>query len=162
MIAARALPRRRSSPGRSGTAAPNPILWDSARSMGQNEKGLRLQPLDLTGAPGEIRTPDLLVRSQTLYPTELRARLLKLAPGRARTFVASRVRSPRSVLNRCGGEGGIHGRLRRLVPCAGSAGSGSNPVSVASRVRIPRISIQFVAEREGFEPSKGRFNPLLP
>jgi hypothetical protein len=26
-----------------------------------------------TGAPGEIRTPDLLVRSQALYPTELRA-----------------------------------------------------------------------------------------
>ena len=25
------------------------------------------------GAPGGIRTPDLLVRSQTLYPTELRA-----------------------------------------------------------------------------------------
>jgi len=24
------------------------------------------------GAPGAIRTPDLLVRSQTLYPTELR------------------------------------------------------------------------------------------
>jgi hypothetical protein len=24
-------------------------------------------------APGEIRTPDLLVRSQALYPTELRA-----------------------------------------------------------------------------------------
>ena len=30
--------------------------------------------LNLNGAPGEIRTPDLLVRSQTLYPTELRAR----------------------------------------------------------------------------------------
>src|SRR5271165_2372240 len=27
------------------------------------------------GAPGEIRTPDLLVRSQTLYPTELRAQV---------------------------------------------------------------------------------------
>src|SRR6266481_2180583 len=27
-----------------------------------------------SGAPGEIRTPGLLVRSQTLYPTELRAR----------------------------------------------------------------------------------------
>src|SRR5438132_4610521 len=27
-----------------------------------------------SGAPGEIRTPDLLVRSQTLYPAELRAR----------------------------------------------------------------------------------------
>src|SRR5260370_41010764 len=26
------------------------------------------------GAPGEIRTPDLLIRSQPLYPTELRAR----------------------------------------------------------------------------------------
>jgi hypothetical protein len=25
------------------------------------------------GAPGESRTPDLLVRSQTLYPAELRA-----------------------------------------------------------------------------------------
>ncbi len=25
------------------------------------------------GAPGEIRTPDHLVRSQVLYPTELRA-----------------------------------------------------------------------------------------
>jgi hypothetical protein len=36
------------------------------------------QPLDLTGAPGEIRTPDLLVRSQTLYPTELRARISRL------------------------------------------------------------------------------------
>ena len=25
------------------------------------------------GAPGEIRTPDLLIRSQSLYPAELRA-----------------------------------------------------------------------------------------
>ena len=29
--------------------------------------------LELSGAPGETRTPDLLVRSQPLYPTELRA-----------------------------------------------------------------------------------------
>ncbi len=28
-----------------------------------------------SGAPGEIRTPDPLVRSQVLYPTELRARM---------------------------------------------------------------------------------------
>ena len=27
----------------------------------------------LSGAPGEIRTPDLLIRSQSLYPAELRA-----------------------------------------------------------------------------------------
>src|SRR4029079_5294295 len=29
------------------------------------------------GAPGEIRTPDLMVRSHALYPTELRARTVK-------------------------------------------------------------------------------------
>jgi hypothetical protein len=29
------------------------------------------------GAPGGTRTPDLLVRSQTLYPTELRARCVE-------------------------------------------------------------------------------------
>jgi hypothetical protein len=28
------------------------------------------------GAPGAIRTPDLLVRSQLLYPAELRAHIL--------------------------------------------------------------------------------------
>ena len=32
----------------------------------------------VTGAPGEIRTPDLLLRRQSLYPTELRARSKKL------------------------------------------------------------------------------------
>src|SRR6516164_10885196 len=30
-----------------------------------------------SGAPGGTRTPDLLVRSQTLYPTELRAHRMK-------------------------------------------------------------------------------------
>ena len=29
--------------------------------------------MGLNGAPGEIRTPDLLIRSQSLYPAELRA-----------------------------------------------------------------------------------------
>jgi hypothetical protein len=93
------------------------------------------------GAPGEIRTPDLLVRSQTLYPTELRARDV--------------------VLNR-GGEGGIHGRLRRLVPCAGSAGSGSNPGLLLRGFESLEAFTSFVAEREGFEPSKGLYDPLLP
>ena len=32
-----------------------------------------------SGAPGESRTPDLLVRSQTLYPAELRARSVILS-----------------------------------------------------------------------------------
>ena len=34
------------------------------------------------GAPGGIRTPDLLVRSQTLYPTELRAHINNLFAAR--------------------------------------------------------------------------------
>ena len=33
----------------------------------------RLHGVFTFGAPGGIRTPDLLIRSQTLYPTELRA-----------------------------------------------------------------------------------------
>ena len=32
-----------------------------------------VEPQDFNGAPGTTRTCDLLVRSQTLYPTELRA-----------------------------------------------------------------------------------------
>ncbi len=35
-----------------------------------------LKPLK-NGAPGEIRTPDHLVRSQVLYPAELRAHYLR-------------------------------------------------------------------------------------
>ncbi|SPE18343.1 conserved hypothetical protein [Candidatus Sulfotelmatomonas gaucii] len=34
--------------------------------------------LKLYGAPGEIRTPDLLIRSQSLYPAELRAHTRRL------------------------------------------------------------------------------------
>ena len=34
---------------------------------------------EMSGAPGEIRTPDPLVRSQMLYPAELRARIVELA-----------------------------------------------------------------------------------
>jgi hypothetical protein len=34
-----------------------------------------------SGAPGETRTPDLLVRSQPLYPTELRARTTAIIAG---------------------------------------------------------------------------------
>ncbi len=36
---------------------------------------ISLKPFGITGAPGEIRTPYPLVRSQVLYPDELRARL---------------------------------------------------------------------------------------
>jgi hypothetical protein len=36
--------------------------------------GLGFAFFGVVGAPGEIRTPDQLVRSQLLYPAELRAR----------------------------------------------------------------------------------------
>ena len=36
-------------------------------------KAKRETVIEKYGAPGEIRTPDLLIRSQPLYPTELRA-----------------------------------------------------------------------------------------
>ena len=38
------------------------------------------QPAEKLGAPRGIRTPDLLIRSQTLYPTELWARVLLYSP----------------------------------------------------------------------------------
>ena len=41
---------------------------------------------DLNGAPREIRTPGLLVRSQTLYPTELGAHTDLLASIKSSNF----------------------------------------------------------------------------
>ncbi len=46
------------------------------------------------GMPGRIRTPDLLIRSQTLYPAELRAQThskLLLKPYQAVPVVLSKV-----------------------------------------------------------------------
>ncbi len=54
-----------------------PTAWFVARYSIQLSYGrqlLKLVVLIVCGAPGEIRTPDRLVRSQVLYPTELRAR----------------------------------------------------------------------------------------
>ncbi len=42
---------------------------------------LRKNNQGVNGAPEEIRTPDRLVRSQVLYPTELRARFFVLNGG---------------------------------------------------------------------------------
>ena len=41
----------------------------------QKMQAPRLNPLPRIRMPGRIRTPDLLIRSQTLYPAELRAQL---------------------------------------------------------------------------------------
>ena len=47
--------------------------------------------IELSGAPAVIRTPDLLVRSQTLYPAELRAHIadycVPTAYSTLRTFI---------------------------------------------------------------------------
>ena len=37
-----------------------------------------MKSLKLTGAPEKIRTPNLLIRSQMLYPIELRALKMKI------------------------------------------------------------------------------------
>ena len=50
--------------------SPNVSLKTNCpRFSGQNS----IQLFDFIGAPGETRTPNLLIRSQTLYPIELRA-----------------------------------------------------------------------------------------
>ena len=49
----------------------NRRLMPAGKSMIGTE--LKLDGSRVCGAPGQIRTADLLVRSQTLYPTELRA-----------------------------------------------------------------------------------------
>jgi hypothetical protein len=61
-----------------GFAKPPPCGWRFELINGRNKKGfLDEEPDFICGAPGEIRTPDRLVRSQVLYPAELRARISK-------------------------------------------------------------------------------------
>jgi hypothetical protein len=100
------------------------------------------------GAPGEIRTPDLLVRSQTLYPTELQARYpycsdLKRAwegsPGSHGSRCdeqASRQTSPAPGASH--GSGGSAGRVRlRPGPQRGSRGSASSEAPATPTIWVP-------------------------
>jgi hypothetical protein len=68
----------REATGDANPVAPHMDPWTLAYLAGHREgRGnccTQLTCRGLNGAPGVIRTPDLLVRSQTLYPTELRAR----------------------------------------------------------------------------------------
>jgi hypothetical protein len=50
-------------------------ISNRARIAQLNIEGLGMSLVLDNGAPGEIRTPDRLVRSQVLYPAELRARI---------------------------------------------------------------------------------------
>ena len=47
--------------------------FEPATPWSQTKCSTKLSHFPIYGAPEGIRTPDLLVRSQTLYPTELRA-----------------------------------------------------------------------------------------
>ena len=80
------------------------------------------------GAPGEIRTPGLLVRSQALYPTELRARI----DNNRQQYMAER-------------EGLLAG-LRLLVPRRRSG-----PPSLRAPASFAAASHRLV-ERFGFDP----------
>ena len=67
------------------------------QTASQAKKGAqtrRLSPLDISGAPGEIRTPDLRIRSPALYPAELQAqiqRLITTNPQSLQSFSACRI-----------------------------------------------------------------------
>ena len=73
---ARQRPTRRSA-GLSNSLGPRPREFELVRRSARTDA--RFHGMENDGAPGEIRTPGLLVRSQALYPTELRAH----AEGRA-------------------------------------------------------------------------------
>src|SRR6185503_20462463 len=51
-------------------ASRNLLVWRALISVGVGD--ILWGPKTLDGAPGRARTCDLLIRSQTLYPTELR------------------------------------------------------------------------------------------
>ena len=55
--------------------------FEPATPWSQTKCSTKLSHFPINGAPEGIRTPDLLVRSQTLYPAELRAHILDLKSG---------------------------------------------------------------------------------
>ncbi len=82
--------------------------------------------LEISGAPGRIRTHDLLIRSQTLYPTELPARN---DPGR---IAAVGSRAPRGEAGTHSHSGGCwQDRFRRRLRRASGRPRGPGPASWA-------------------------------
>ncbi len=77
-------PERRYSVGRSAVGdnshrSCGTTVGTTAARKTKGPRSFDLSP-SISGAPGRIRTHDPLVRSQVLYPTELRALLLALRP----------------------------------------------------------------------------------
>ena len=79
------------------------------------------QPVEKNGAPGKIRTPNLLIRSQVLYPVELRAREVADIPsggwhgnGYPGYSAASALGSPAMPRRRCSASGPLGAMVKRL------------------------------------------------
>ncbi len=132
------------------------------------------------GAPGEIRTPDLLVRSQALYPTELRARV-RHQPRQLTSWVSTPRAGVSPLFNPVGFPGLFNLSSPPCIPyplaeregwaraapssfaslrTAGAAPASPSlfhPVYFLGLLSLsPDPNIRFLlAEREGFEPSMG-------
>lgn len=65
--------------------------------MNTSKKGTPQKAIFPYGVPGGIRTPDLLVRSQTLYPAELRAHILSFFD--SRSYVNTRILKMQQVFS---------------------------------------------------------------
>ena len=126
-----------------------------------------MDPFFISGAPGEIRTPDPLVRSQVLYPTELRALdcyLSKMAEREG--FEPSKgVLNPYSLSR--GALSTTQPPLRSVLSCS------LRPVGITRRLPAPRPSRGPLAHQGSLrvvsagKPAsartlEGRFKPLLP
>ena len=59
--------------GKARSAASGHSLLLPEKTPVDTQSSIELKELEFSGAPGVIRTHGLLVRSQTLYPAELRA-----------------------------------------------------------------------------------------
>ena len=64
---------------RRGTQQPS---WTWRKSGICESRDVGAKSSENHGAPGKIRTPNLLIRSQVLYPVELRALMGRDRPGR--------------------------------------------------------------------------------
>jgi hypothetical protein len=97
-------------------------------------RGSRRRPLHVIGAPRRTRTPNLLVRSQTLYPVELWAQCSRVKP-------------------RSGGEGGIRtlGAFRHIR----LAGVRLQPLGHLSRKVLPQVSSLAISASAASSPDGG-------
>ncbi len=90
-----------------------------------------LTPFYLFGAPEEIRTPDPLVRSQVLYPAELRAHARHYSLNRLFLKELNNIVSIKPY-DKTGGERGIRTLDTDLSPYASLAGKCLRPLGQLS------------------------------